>query len=295
MTDMGADPRPGREHLSNSLATAAEDLGRITVRVNRGGQGAGSGTIWRPDGWIVTNAHVAHRPVSVALADGRRFDARVMSRNPGWDLAAIKIDADGLQSARIGHSDTLAVGELVLAMGYPFGLASTLTAGVVHATGRPDGSTAGRWIQADLRLAPGNSGGPMANARGEVVGINAMIAGDLALAIPSRLVEGFLASVTTGGSPRLGVAARPAVVQLPDRQVAGYVVLEVKPESPAANAGLLVGDVLIGADGGFFRGPDDLVRVTDALGADHVLRLELLRGRARMIRDIHPARRAAAG
>ena len=195
--EVHADARPGRGRLRDSLATAAEHLRRITARVETRGRGIGSATIWRPDGWIATNAHVAHSPVSVVLDDGRRFGARVVRRSPDWDLAAIKIDADGLPSARIGDSDVLAVGELVLAAGYPFGLSSAVTAGIVHAIGRREASTPLRWIQADLRLAPGNSGGPVANARGEVIGINAMIAGDLALAIPSRLVEEFLRSVWT--------------------------------------------------------------------------------------------------
>ena len=196
--EVHADARPGRGRLRDSLATAAEHLRRITARVETQGRGVGSATIWRPDGWIATNAHVAHRPVSIVLDDGRRFDARVARRSPEWDLAAIKIDADGLPSARIGDSDVLAVGELVLAAGYPFGLSSAVTAGIVHAIGRREASTPLRWIQADLRLAPGNSGGPVANARGEVIGINAMIAGGLALAIPSRLVERFLRSVWNG-------------------------------------------------------------------------------------------------
>ena len=198
MSEVHAAAPPDRGRLSDSLATAAEHLRRITARVETRGRGIGSATIWRPDGWIATNAHVAHHPVSVVLDDGRRFGARVVRRSPDWDLAAIKIDADGLPSARISDSDVLAVGELLLAAGYPFGLSSAVTAGIVHAIGRREGSTPLRWIQADLRLAPGNSGGPIANARGEVIGINAMIAGGLALAIPSRLVERFLRSVWTG-------------------------------------------------------------------------------------------------
>jgi len=198
MSEVHAAAPPDRGRLSDSLATAAEHLRRITARVETRGRGIGSATIWRPDGWIATNAHVAHSPVSVVLDDGRRFGARVVRRSPDWDLAAIKIDADGLPSARIGDSDVLAVGELVLAAGYPFGLSSAVTAGIVHAINRREGSTPLRWIQADLRLAPGNSGGPVANARGEVIGINAMIAGGLALAIPSRLVERFLRSVWNG-------------------------------------------------------------------------------------------------
>ncbi|OLE72151.1 MAG: hypothetical protein AUI36_01655 [Cyanobacteria bacterium 13_1_40CM_2_61_4] len=208
MSGMDADARAGRGRLGESLASAAEHLRRITARVETRGQGIGSGTIWRPDGWIVTNAHVAHRSVSIVLDDGRRFDARVARRSPEWDLAAIKIDADGLPSARLGDSGVLAVGELVLAAGYALGLSSAVTAGIVHAIGPRERSTPGRWIQADLRLAPGNSGGPVANARGEVIGVNTMIAGGLALAIPSRLVERFLCSVGTE-PPCTGLSSGP--------------------------------------------------------------------------------------
>ena len=135
MSEVHAAAPPDRGRLSDSLATAAEHLRRITARVETRGRGIGSATIWRPDGWIATNAHVAHHPVSVVLDDGRRFSARVVRRSPESDLAAIKIDADGLPSARIGDSDALAVGELVLAAGYPFGLSSAVTAGIVHAIG----------------------------------------------------------------------------------------------------------------------------------------------------------------
>lgn len=168
--------------VGGSLADAALALRAITVRVE--GRGVGSGVVWRSSGLIVTNAHVARGAVLIELADGRRVRPRSVVQDLPHDLAAIAVDAAGLPAARVAASDAVAVGELVLAMGFPLGHGA-LTIGVVHAAAR------GRLIAADLRLRPGNSGGPLANARGEVIGLNTLIAGGLACAIPSRIVERF--------------------------------------------------------------------------------------------------------
>jgi serine protease Do len=135
--------------------------------------------VWRADGLILTNAHVAKGAVSIVLPDRRVLPARLVARDVEQDLAALVVEATGLSAAEIGDSDALRVGELVLAVGNPLGIVRALSAGLVHATGR-------RFIEADLRLAPGNSGGPLADARGRVVGLNAMIVGGLAVAVPSR-------------------------------------------------------------------------------------------------------------
>src|SRR4029077_12657571 len=137
-------------------SSLAVELGRVTVEVRGGGRrGAtatvGAGVVWHPDGLILTNAHVAHRDVTVVLADGRSWSARLVARDPRRDLAALVVDASGLPAARIGDSGALRVGELVLAVGNPLGLVRALSAGLVHAVGP-------RAIHADLRLAPGNSG-----------------------------------------------------------------------------------------------------------------------------------------
>jgi serine protease Do len=163
----------------------------------------GSGVIWAPDGLIVTNAHVAQdRRVGVVLLDGGSFEARLLAWDPERDLAALAIDAHGLPAADVGDSATLRVGELVVAVGNPLGLAGAVTAGVIHAIG-PRRSEGASFIQADLRLAPGNSGGPLANAHGRVIGINARVAGGLALAVPSSLVARLLDPL------QLGAAAAP--------------------------------------------------------------------------------------
>jgi len=175
---------PTVEPLAAAAAAMAAELARVTVEVRARGRGAGgaavgAGVIWHPDGLILTNAHVAHRDVTVVLADGRACGARLVARDPRRDLAALVVDATGLPAAEIGDSGALRVGELVLAVGNPLGLVRALSAGLVHAVGP-------RAIHADLRLAPGNSGGPLADARGRVVGLNAMIVGGLAFAVPSR-------------------------------------------------------------------------------------------------------------
>ena len=184
---------PGATRLDAAAAALAAALGQVTVEVRSGPRGAGrrdgapvgAGVVWHPDGLILTNAHVARGDVSVVLGDGRARPARLVARDPARDLAALVVDARGLPAAEIGESSALRVGELVLAVGHPFGLARALSAGLVHAVD-------GRVIQADLQLAPGNSGGPLADARGQVVGLNAMIVGGLAIAVPSEVARAFV-------------------------------------------------------------------------------------------------------
>lgn len=185
------------------LSALAGRLREITVQVHGEPAGVGSGVLWSHDGLIVTNAHVVRGRVSVVRAGGRAVPALLLARDPEHDLAALAIDAHGLAAAEIGDSDGLRVGQLVVAAGNPLGLAGAVTAGLIHAIAprRPAGP---RLIQADLRLAPGNSGGPLADAHGRVIGINAMIAGGLALAVPSSLVARFLGSLR---GPRASAAA----------------------------------------------------------------------------------------
>jgi serine protease Do len=184
-----------RSGIDVCLSALAGSLREITVQVHGEPAGIGSGVLWSRDGLIVTNAHVVRGRVNVKLPGGRVVMARLLARDPEHDLAALAIDAHGLGAAEIGDSDGLRVGELVVAVGNPLGLAGAVTAGLIHAIGprRPAGPSL---IQADLRLAPGNSGGPLADARGRVIGINAMIAGGLALAVPSSLVARFLGALS---------------------------------------------------------------------------------------------------
>ena len=176
------------------LDTLAEDLRRATVELTSAGNVVGAGVIWAP-GWIVTNAHVIRHPrVVVRLADGRRADALVAGGDRTADLALLRVPDLALPAALAVEPQTPRIGSLVLAIGHPFGVRGALTTGIVHAVG-PIARNGRSWIQADLRLAPGNSGGPLADARGHLVGLNAMIAGGLALAIPVGDVHRFARAV----------------------------------------------------------------------------------------------------
>jgi serine protease Do len=255
----------------------AERLRRSTVQVqtNAGnGRGAGSGVVWSADGLIVTNAHVVHdsRP-RVLLWDGSTYDATLVNRNPRRDLATLKIEAAGLPAATPGDSSALRVGELVIAVGNPMGFIGALTTGVVHSL--PNRK---QWVAADVRLAPGNSGGPLADAGGRVIGINTMIAGGLALAVPSNAVGDFL-SGRGGSGPRLGVTLQPVPLQ---RGSLGYLLLQVDPDSAAARASLIIGDLLIEAGGKRFTSAGDLGDALESAG--DVLELRFLRGDRRRTR-----------
>jgi serine protease Do len=256
----------------------AEQLRRSTVLVQSGGRGAGSGIIWSADGVVVTNAHVVlGSRVKVQLWDGREFDATIASRDTGRDLARLHIDAAGLPASVAADSSKLRPGELAIAIGNPLGFVGALATGVIHAVGPMGGLGRRTWVQADVRLAPGNSGGPLADAQGRVIGINTMVAGGLALAIPSNAVRDFL----FGGPENawLGVTIHPA--QIPRAPGSGkrfgLVVLEVEPGSPADLASLLPGDILLGTEDNTFVAVDDLANVLRG-GSLRVLRFEFLRG-----------------
>ncbi len=173
------------------LAGLAERLRRVTVEVSDAGESLGSGVLW-PRGCVVTNAHVARQSrVAVRLVDGRRVEGRLVARDADADLALLRVPGTGLPTATLADTDTARVGSLVVAIGHPFGVRGALTAGIIHAMG-PIMSGGRLWIQADVRLAPGNSGGPLADASGHVVGLNAMVVGALALAIPISRVTQFV-------------------------------------------------------------------------------------------------------
>jgi serine protease Do len=263
--------------MARAFGEIAERLRRSTVEVHlRGANAGGSGVIATPDGQIVTNAHVARDSgASVRLWDGREFPAKLLARDARRDLAALKVEAGGLPAATFGDSGALRVGELVMAIGNPMGFIGALTTGVVHALGILGGFGRQNWVLADVRLAPGNSGGPLADAYGRVIGINTMIVNGivngLGAAVPSNAVTAFLRRGASGFS--LGVTVQP--VRLEDRRF-GLLVLKVEAGSPAAGAPLWAGDVLTGAGGRAFRSVDDLhLALDDASG---VIRLQFLRG-----------------
>jgi serine protease Do len=268
----------------------AEQLRRSTVVIHAGGRGSGSGVIWSSDGTIVTNAHVVRgKQVSrLQLWDGREFDVTVASRDPRRDLAVLRIDATNLPCALIADSSRVRPGELAIAIGNPLGFVGALTTGVIHAVGPLRELGSQWWVQADVRLAPGNSGGPLADARGRVIGINTMVAGRLALAIPSNIVRDFLSSGPSDAW--LGVTVHP--VRIPRSNAAGasghnfgLVLLEVEPRSPAHSASLLPGDILLGTEQKAFSSLGDLSQALQGTGP-RPLRLEFLRGDYSRVRRV---------
>jgi serine protease Do len=295
----------------------AERIRRSTVQISSAqgrARGSGSGIVWTPDGTVITNAHVARdQSLRVELWDGRCFPAQVSARDDRADLASLKLPPAGTSQAadlpalawRPAH--TLRPGELVIAVGNPLGFVGALTTGVVHTAGPIRGLGRNPWIQAAIRLAPGNSGGPLADAQGRVVGVNTMVvAGGLALAIPAERVIDFLEH---GRRPALGVTLRPvrfasfqqaSVASMPgerppgrpaaasDRVASdaapsdaaariGLLVMGIEPGSPAENVSLAVGDVLLAANGRGFASVDDLADAIDE-SAGAVLRLRFVRG-----------------
>lgn len=268
----------------SGLGEIADRLRRSTVLVQPNDRGAGSGILWSTDGLIITNAHVASAPQArVQLWDGREFRATVASRDPRLDLAVLQIGAGGLPAATAADSSKVRPGELAVAIGNPLGFVGALTTGVIHAVGPLRRFGPRPWIQADVRLAPGNSGGPLADAQGRVIGVNTMVAGRLALAIPSNSIGRFLAGETRGAW--LGVTLCPVRVPRGLRRTLGLVVLEVQPGSPAAHASLLTGDILLGTDEGRFTSLDDLARALDP-AKPRILRLEFLRGDYARVRSV---------
>ena len=182
--------------LNTEISELAKQARQSLVQI-ASGSGAGAGTIWHPDGLIVTNAHVAsHAPLRVTLSDGKTLEARVLSRNPSHDLAALVVDAHHLPTIGIGESRSLKSGQWVLALGNPWGVAGAVTFGVVIGVGSDvlGASPANReWIAVGLHLRPGYSGGPLLDVQGRLIGINTMMtAPNVGMAVPVHVVKSFL-------------------------------------------------------------------------------------------------------
>ena len=290
---------------SSAGARMVEGARESVVQVASGGRGAGAGVIWDKSGLVLTNDHVLPKgrrggKTRVALRDGRSFDAEIVKRSRELDLALLRLgDAGELPAAPVGDSDALRVGELVYAIGHPWGNPGAVTAGIVGGLGVPGGPRRGRrrgsgarYVRSDVVLAPGNSGGPLLNARGEVVGINAMIFGRTALSIPSNVAAAWVAEpVERCGErrPRLGVGVVPVEFPASGRpeegDAWGLAVSSVEEGGLAETAGLLVGDVLLGIAG---TPPQNVESFQDALSRDDAVSLRILRGGKAIIVEVPP-------
>ena len=269
--------------------------------------GSGSGFIFTPDGLILTNSHVVHKAdeIRVTLSDGRSFDASLVGDDPETDLAVIDINSDNLTSVEFGNSSNIQVGQLVIAIGNPYGFQYTVTAGVVSNLARSFRTFGGRVmdnvIQTDAALNPGNSGGPLVDAKGRVIGVNTAIiaaAQGICFAIPGNTAQ-FVASrlIRDGRIKRsfIGIAGQNVplhrrVVRFHKLDVeTGVLVVGMEGGSPAGNAGLAEGDIVVELDHKPIRNIDDLQRLLTDERVGATIPMVVLRGTEKLTLDVTPA------
>jgi S1-C subfamily serine protease len=268
--------------------------------------GTGSGVIFTPDGFILTNSHVvnAAAALNVVMSDGRNLKAEIIGNDPFTDLAVIRAEGNNFPAAALGDSQSIRIGQLVIAIGNPFGFQATVTAGVVSALGRSLRSTGGRLIdnviQTDAALNPGNSGGPLVNSRGEVIGINtAMIpwAQGICFSIPVNTAKYIAATLMKDGKVTrayLGISgqvleiAKPALRTHALTGARGVMISDVQKNGPAEKAGLLIGDVITEFNGTRIESIDDLHRLLshDIIGKDSTL--QFLRMEKKLMMVVRP-------
>lgn len=280
---------------------------RGPARRPREARGSGSGFIFTPDGFILTNSHVVHNAqrIDVTVMDGREYQAELIGDDPHTDLAVIRINAPNLVPAHLGEAQRIRVGQLVLAIGNPYGFQYSVTAGVVSALGRSLRSQSGRLmdavIQTDAALNPGNSGGPLVNSRGEVIGVNtAMILPAQGICFATSIdTAKFVASrlIRDGRVSRSYIGLAGQDVPLPRRIVryynlpveSGILVVSFEAESPARKGGIREGDVIIGFDRHATKGIDDLHKLLTEDRIGNASSLTVIRGTQKLSITVTPA------
>ena len=295
--------RRALDAYSDAVVGAVETIGPAVVNIEVTGPGgrrggSGSGFIFTPDGFVMTNSHVVHGAsgIEVHLADGRRLAAMLVGDDPETDLAVLRLmsNPSELAWATLGDSSSLRVGQLVVAVGNPYGFAATVTAGVISSLARSFRSRTGRLIdnviQTDAALNPGNSGGPLVTSRGEVVGVNTAIipmAQGICFAIPSNTAKFVASRLMRDGRVRrsfIGVGGQNVPVQ---RRVvrfhglemdSGVLVTGVEADSPAASAGIREGDIVVSFDGKPVGAIDDLHRMLTEERVGQAIGVVVLRG-----------------
>jgi S1-C subfamily serine protease len=290
---------------SRAVIGVVDAVGDAVVKIEA--RGGGSGFVFAPDGLVLTNAHVVEdaRRLAVILPDGRRYQGSIVGADADTDLAVVKISASDLHVARFGDARALRAGQMVVAIGNPFGFQHTVTAGVVSATGRSLRARTGRLmsglIQTDAALNPGNSGGPLANTRGEVIGINTAViapAQGISFAVSAETARVVVPQLLSEGRVRrsyLGIAVQD--VPLPRRLVrhyqlpasAGVLVTSVADDGPAKQAGVHDGDLIVAFDEAPVERTDDLHRLLTSDRAGRSLALQVLRGTELLALRVTPA------
>lgn len=293
--------------VSQSVARVGPAVAGIEVRSASGrARGAGSGVIYTPDGYLLTNSHVAQRAETalVSLSDGRSCEAIRVGDDPATDLAVLRLSGSGFPHATFGSSARLRVGQLVIAVGNPLGYQATVTAGIVSALGRTLRTASGRLIesviQTDAPLNPGNSGGPLADTAGQVIGINTAVAGGaqgicFAIGIDTAIEVAYqLMRHGRVRRSRLRLAGQTIeldrrVLRALERTESGAVMIsEILPDGPAQRAGLERGDLLLELDGESITGVDRLHRLLTAELAGHEIEVQLLRRGKRQSATVTP-------
>lgn len=274
-------PRAGGAGRITEAAAAVAERVRASVPVVFGPGGNGSGVVWRADGLVVTNSHVVRgEQAEVRFSDGRSSQGRVVDRHPDRDLALLKVETEGLPAVEVGDSSRVRPGQLAIAIGHPLGFREAVTTGVIVAAGQAateQGPRTGDFIQADVTLLPGNSGGPLLDARGRVIGINTMVNGELSLAIPSQAVERFVAGRRGAAAAYLGVNGVLVPTRRADSPI-GFLLTEVVEGTPADRAGLIIGDIVVGFGGAALVDQESLPVALLRLVPGAAVQVDALRG-----------------